>query len=181
MKSVNSTTKNGGKNLSKKNDDTVIECPECGASVKSKNISSHLAKIHSKITEEYTKKIEEKNKNIEKKVKLPKRSVKTNYINRKRKKSTLSFGVLFIVIALIFAGYIYFGNNGTSKKGMGTEEMKGIIGETAAQNSAGKTAPDFTLQDATGTSISLHDFKGKVVILHFMQILSNCHGTYLNN
>ena len=42
--------------MSKKNDDKFIECLERGASVKSKHISSHLAKIHSKNTEDYTKK-----------------------------------------------------------------------------------------------------------------------------
>jgi hypothetical protein len=167
--------------MSKKNDDNLVECPECGASVKSKNISWHLAKIHSKITAEYTQKIEEENKKIEeKKDRLSRRTVKTNYINKKRKKSTLSFGVLFIIIALIFAGYIYFGNNGLSKKGMGIEEMKGIIGEAATQNPVGnKTiAPNFSLTDATGKTISLQDFKDKVVILQFMQILSDCHGGY---
>jgi len=30
-------------------------------------------------------------------------------------------------------------------------------------------APDFTLQDANGTSFSLHNFNGKIVVLHFMQ------------
>jgi len=162
-----------------KNDDEFIECPECGASVKSKNISSHLAKIHFKITEDY-KKITEKNKKIEKKDRISRRTVKTNYINKKRKKSILYFGALFIIIAVIIAGYFYFENYGQSKEGLEIKEIKGIIGEAASQNPAGnkKTAPDFTLQDATGTNISLHNFKGKVVILHFMQILTDCHGTY---
>lgn len=31
-----------------------------------------------------------------------------------------------------------------------------------------KTAPDFTLQDVAGRSISLADFRGKVVVLHFI-------------
>ncbi len=30
-------------------------------------------------------------------------------------------------------------------------------------------APDFTLQDANGTTFSLHNFKTKIVVLHFMQ------------
>ena len=35
-----------------------------------------------------------------------------------------------------------------------------------------KEAPDFTLQDADGKTVSLSDFKGKVVVLHF--IYTNC-------
>ena len=35
-----------------------------------------------------------------------------------------------------------------------------------------KDAPDFTLQDAAGRSVSLADFRGKVVVLHF--IYTNC-------
>lgn len=35
-----------------------------------------------------------------------------------------------------------------------------------------KAAPSFTLQDATGRSVSLADFHGKVVVLHF--IYTNC-------
>jgi protein SCO1/2 len=35
-----------------------------------------------------------------------------------------------------------------------------------------KTAPDFTLQNAAGRSVSLADFHGKVVVLHF--IYTNC-------
>lgn len=31
----------------------------------------------------------------------------------------------------------------------------------------GETAPDFTVQDDTGTSISVSDFKGKWVVLYF--------------
>lgn len=35
-----------------------------------------------------------------------------------------------------------------------------------------KAAPDFTMQDAAGRSVSLADFRGKVVVLHF--IYTNC-------
>ena len=167
--------------MSNKNDDKFIECPECGAAVKSNHISTHLARIHSKITEDYTKKIEEQNKNTEKKDRRSRKTVNTNYIKYKRKKSIMYFGALFIIIALIFAGYFYFANNDQPKKGIEIEEKNGIIGEAASsQNPIGdkKIAPNFSLTDATGKTISLQSFKGKVVILHFMQILSDCHGGY---
>jgi len=31
----------------------------------------------------------------------------------------------------------------------------------------GRKAPDFTLEDAAGTSVSLSDFKGKDVVVYF--------------
>jgi len=101
--------------------------------------------------------------------------------SKKKKKSTLYFGVSFIILALIFAGYVYLENNRQANEGGSLGA--GIIGEAevfSSQNHADNTmtAPDFTLQDATGTEISLQGFKGKVVILQFMQILSDCHGGY---
>ena len=97
------------------------------------------------------------------------------FTSKKRKTSIIYLGIFFIIIVAIIVGYFSFKSDGQSNEG------GGIIGEIfSSQNPAGNTmaAPDFTLQDATGTNISLQDFKGKVVILHFMQILSDCHGGY---
>jgi len=100
--------------------------------------------------------------------------------SKKRKPSIIYFGIFFILIGAIIGGYFYFI---TGQANEGSNVAAGIIGEAqiySSQSHANNTmtAPDFTLQDATGKTISLHDFKDKVVILQFMQILSDCHGGY---
>jgi len=49
------------------------------------------------------------------------------------------------------------------------EELQGQLGEREKYfQPIGKSAPDFTLQDAEGRAVALEDLRGKVVVLHFV-------------
>lgn len=154
-----------------------IKCPECGARVKSKNYSSHLKRVHS-ISESV------KTKNLRIANKFDEFDDRTS-----RKDDFILVSILIIIIGAIIGGYFIYDkylkvvdyagqlpinpNNQPSITPTDNEE-------TPSQNPADnkKDAPDFSLQDANGITISLHDFKNKVVVLHFMQVLSDCQGSY---
>jgi len=147
-----------------------VICPECKIKLKQSHIKTHMQNVHNKIFDESSETLIQAT--------MPKK--RKNQRPIKKSKSKMTIGIILIIIALICAGYFYFGNNGRPEKGTGIEEAGGIIGEAAYQNPVGdKTiAPNFSFTDATGKTMSLQDFKGKVVILQFMQILSDCHGGY---
>lgn len=52
--------------------------------------------------------------------------------------------------------------------------------ENSKNTKVGRIAPDFTLQDATGATIKLSDFKGKIVYLFFGSLESELVNNYLN-
>jgi peroxiredoxin Q/BCP len=50
---------------------------------------------------------------------------------------------------------------------LGAALLAGVVAWAAELPSVGATAPDFTLSSQEGKAVSLHDFKGKWVVLYF--------------
>lgn len=66
------------------------------------------------------------------------------------KKQVVFLGILFLVVCLFVVGYLVKDKRGIHK----------II-------TSGDRAPEFRLQSSDGRSVSLSDFRGKVVMVHF--------------
>ena len=75
------------------------------------------------------------------------------------------FGSFLIILALTTLAPVAFAHS--------LRELETALGDREKYfQPIDKAAPDFTLQDAAGRSVSLADFRGKVVVLHF--IYTNC-------
>jgi peroxiredoxin len=83
---------------------------------------------------------------------------------RKLPKGKLIFGVC--LIALVFTAY------GTWQYYEGQKPP--TIGGAVAVSPPTGSAPDFSLRDINGTNVSLSQFSGKVIGIHFMAV--GCHG-----
>lgn len=82
-------------------------CPDCGVSLKLKNLSSHLKKVHSYVSDS---KIREIKKTLKRRNGSQKKHVyreKSNFLNRKRN-DIIFFTVLIIIIGSIFGGYFIY-------------------------------------------------------------------------
>ena len=104
---------------------------------------------------------------------LQKKASKARSRSQSRKNDLLVVGTLFTVLAAIIGGYFYY------ERSM-LPDYEDVSDNTVNPGGADtrKSAPDFSLGDASGTTISLQGHRGKVVVLHFLQVLSNCQGTY---
>lgn len=78
----------------------------------------------------------------------------------------LTFGVipLFLSFSLVFAGTIYLKSRGSSNP-YHLSPLEQLMGLSTLQS---RVASDFTLVDQRGKSVSLSQFKGKAVLLTFM-------------
>jgi thiol-disulfide isomerase/thioredoxin len=74
------------------------------------------------------------------------------------KKIPVWFGILFLIIAGVLAFNLF---------GQPIEEQQAKVNPIPVDKSQVQSAPDFTLTDLEGNSVSLTDFKGKNVYLNF--------------
>ncbi len=77
------------------------------------------------------------------------------------KKNNLSLCVVIIALFIATITYLFYSNN---KSGAGQSDLKK---NTVVNNFVGDKAPDFSLQDINGKTVTLHSFDGKNVILFF--------------
>ena len=82
---------------------------------------------------------------------------------RKKRKSDRSLWILLALIAVVLAVILLLPScgNRNAKKGAETDA------ESTTLVKAGDTAPDFTVEMVDGSSVTLGDLKGKVVLLNF--------------
>ena len=85
----------------------LVICPDCGVSLKSKNLSSHLKKVHGYASDSKIKEIKQASK-IRKG--LPKKHIKREEPSlwRRRREDIIFFSILFIIISSIFGGYFIY-------------------------------------------------------------------------
>jgi len=120
------------------------KCPACGASVKLENLERHVKNQHPRETVDLSKMI----------TKEERRKVVEEETRRRRTVTPGGFIIVLIVaaiVALILAVAIL------NPFGLG----------------AGSGAPDFRLDDTTGSEIHLNDLRGRPVFLEFMDV--DCH------
>ena len=153
-----------------------VTCPKCGATLKSFNVLSHLNRSHPGMPDTERQEIIKKYHTEGTGGKLgvsPKRMARTRYMSRSRKNDIIFVSVLVSILASILGGYLYY------------EQSTQVNYEDVSDNPANPNstdtltvAPDFSIREASGTTMSLRYFQNNVVVLHFLQILSDCHGTY---
>ena len=110
----------------------------------------------------------------------PGQAPKARWTRRRRLVAALAIGcALALVLGIILFGGVGTGSKNTSgaasSGGSGTTQVASGLGLAAAKlldlnvfpGSNGFAAPDFTLTDQYGKAVSLHDFRGKVVVLSF--------------
>jgi len=116
------------------------KCPVCGISVKLENLTDHLEKVHpkAKVDLKLTQVEEEEIKRAEKREKVAMRA---------GEKKIYASVAIIIVIILLFAVFYHPPSVGPQ---------------------VGKEAPNFSLKDIDGNTIRLEDYRGKVVLLEFM-------------
>jgi uncharacterized C2H2 Zn-finger protein len=132
----------------------MLKCPHCEVMVSSKNLDKHLLKVH------------------DENVRFKKEYSTENKGDYSFKKIFKFIAIVSVIFLLISIPVIYF----TVLKENGYEEDSGYIVHNTINNK--KKAPDFTVQTASGSTLSLNSLSQKVVILHFLQVLSDCHGKY---
>lgn len=82
---------------------------------------------------------------------------------RSRRTTVLVALAVLAVLAVLFGIF----NNASNKSGPGGTTAKGSY--DVGSPGIGKTAPGFTLQSATGGTVSLADYRGKSVLLYFQE------------
>ncbi|MBI4297256.1 MAG: redoxin domain-containing protein [Chloroflexi bacterium] len=78
----------------------------------------------------------------------------------------LGIALLLLTLAVGCSSSSGLGTTGGQVKAQGAVEITPIPGAGAAPK-VGRLAPDFTLPDLDGNSVSLSDFRGKVVLVNF--------------
>jgi peroxiredoxin len=148
-------SKNMKKHLEKVHGGDILKCPHCDVMVGSKNLDKHLLKVHNENVRIQNNRLSEQ---------------KGDYSYKKIFKFA---AIIFVLFLLVSVPLIYF----TVLKDNRSEEDSGYIVHNTVNNNK-KKAPDFTVQTASGSTLSLNSLSQKVVILHFLQVLSDCHGKY---
>lgn len=80
-----------------------VICPDCGVSLKSKNLSSHLIKVHGYVSDSKIKEIKKTSKR-----RSGKATKHTINVRTRRREDIIFFTVIFIIIGSIFGGYFIY-------------------------------------------------------------------------
>ena len=93
------------------NDDWTI-CPECGTNVKTKNLSSHLDRIHPELPKTDKKQMVKNSKRMKSKVdrKFKKSQNNKEKLSRKRRQDIFFISLMIIIFSSIIGGYYFYEN-----------------------------------------------------------------------
>ena len=153
-----------------------ITCPECGATLKSINVITHLNRSHPGMPDTERQEIIKKyhtEATVGKPGASPKKMARTGYMSRSRKNDVIFVCALISILAAILGGYFYYiESTRVNYEDVSDNPPNPNSTDTLAE------APDFSIREASGATMSLRYFQNNVVVLHFLQILSDCQGTY---
>jgi hypothetical protein len=87
-------------------------CPECGTSVKTKNFSPHLNRIHPELSKADKKHMIKESKKTKLKAdrKLKKSQIEKEKLSRRRQQDILFVSIMVIIFSSIFGGYYFYEN-----------------------------------------------------------------------
>jgi uncharacterized C2H2 Zn-finger protein len=175
--------KGGDEQAGSKAGDNWVTCPVCDTSVKSKNLSRHLSRTHSELSEaerkelmgsrKLAKKVADKYKAQAELSARELRSLRRLEAELGAKSRIKRFGMAIgIVLIVIIVAYNLVGPPGSEGKAFKSElvpEIPKELGMATPSSWPVVPAPEFSGTDVlTGRSVSLISFRGSLVLLNFV-------------